>query len=127
MLAANLLQMVAPHADIEIVEEHFWMKKGVTTTAKIIAKSLGVGEGEIKSIRAGGIVGTHEVVFAFPSPTVRLRHESVNPEAFGESALFCAGQMEFLSSGLCTMEDLLIPAYIENARHLQSRLLAVDS
>jgi 4-hydroxy-tetrahydrodipicolinate reductase len=127
ILAANLLKMIAPLADVELVEEHFRLKKGVSSTAKIIAKSLGITEGDIKSLRAGGIVGTHEVVFGFPSQTVRLRHESVSPEAFGEGALFAAKQMEFLSPGLYTMEDLLIPAFVENARKLQPRILAVNS
>ncbi|MDH2902577.1 MAG: dihydrodipicolinate reductase C-terminal domain-containing protein [Actinomycetota bacterium] len=127
ILAANLLQLIAPHADVEIVEEHFRAKKGVSSTAKIIAKSLGVGECEVKSLRAGGIVGTHEVVFGFASQTVRLRHESVSAEAFGEGALFAAQQMASLPHGFYTMEDLLIPAFIENARKLQPRVLAVNS
>jgi 4-hydroxy-tetrahydrodipicolinate reductase len=127
ILAANLLQMIAPHADVEIVEEHFRMKKGVSSTAKIIAKSLGVTECDVKSLRAGGIIGTHEVIFGFPSQTVRLRHESVSAEAFGEGALFAAQQMEFLSPGFYTMEDLLIPSFIENARKLQPRVLAINS
>jgi 4-hydroxy-tetrahydrodipicolinate reductase len=127
ILAANLLQMIAPDADVEIVEEHFRMKKGVSSTARIIAKSLGVSECDIKSLRAGGIIGTHEVMFGFPAQVVRLRHESVSPEAFGEGALFAAKSMEFLSHGLYTMEDLLIPSFIENARKLQPRLLAVNS
>jgi 4-hydroxy-tetrahydrodipicolinate reductase len=127
ILAANLLQMIAPLADVEIVEEHFRMKKGVSSTAKIIARSLGVAECDIKSLRAGGIIGTHEVVFGFPSQTVRLRHESVSAEAFGEGALFAARRMEFLSPGFYTMEDLLIPSFIENARKLQPRLLAMNS
>jgi 4-hydroxy-tetrahydrodipicolinate reductase len=127
ILAANLLQMIAPQADVEIVEEHFRMKKGVSSTAKIIARSLGVTECDIKSLRAGGIIGTHEVVFGFPSQTVRLRHESVSPEAFGEGALFAVRRMEFLSPGLYTMEDLLIPSFIESARKLQPRHLAINS
>jgi 4-hydroxy-tetrahydrodipicolinate reductase len=127
ILAANLLQMIAPRADVEIVEEHFKLKKGVSSTAKIIARSLGVTECDIKSLRAGGVVGNHEVIFGFPSQTVRLRHESVNPEAFGEGALFAARQMEFLEAGFYTMEDLLIPSFIENARKLQPRLLAINS
>ncbi len=127
ILAANLLQMVAPHTDVEIVEEHFRLKKGVSSTARIIANSLGVLECDIKSLRAGGIVGTHEVIFGFPSQTIRMRHESVSPEAFGEGALFAIGQMEFLAPGLYTMEDLLIPAFIENARKLQPRVLAINS
>jgi len=127
ILAANLLQLIAPHADIQILEEHFRLKSGASATSKIIARSLGVEEGDIKSLRSGGIVGNHEVVFGFNSQTVRLRHESVSPEAFGEGAVFAARQMEHVAPGLYTMEDLLIPAFVENARRLQPRLLAVDS
>lgn len=127
ILAANLLQMISPLADVEIVEEHFRMKKGVSSTAKIIANSLGVTECDIKSLRAGGIVGTHEVVFGFQSQTIRIRHESVSAEAFGEGALFAAGQMQFVAPGLYTMEDLLIPSFIEGARRLQPRVLAINS
>ncbi len=127
ILAANLLQLVTPGADVEIVEEHFRLKRGVSSTAKIIARSLGVVECDVKSLRAGGIVGTHEVVFGFPSQTIRLRHESVSPEAFGEGAIFAAQHMQDLSAGFYTMEDLLIPAFVENARKLQPRVLAVNS
>ena len=127
ILAANLIQMIAPRADVQVVEEHFRIKKGVSSTAKVIASSLGVTECDIKSLRAGGIVGTHEVVFGFPSQTVRLRHESVNPEAFGEGALFAALHMSFLEPGFYTMEDLLIPSFIENARRLQPRMAAIAS
>ncbi len=127
ILVASLLHMIAPTADVEIVEEHFRLKKGVSSTAKVIARALGVLESEIKSLRAGGIVGTHEVVFGFPSQTVRLRHESVSPEAFGEGALFAAHSMIDVSPGLYTMEDLLIPSFIESARKLQPRLLAMNS
>ncbi len=127
ILAANLLQLITPGADVEIIEEHFRRKKGVSSTAKIIAHSLGVVECDVKSLRAGGIIGTHEVVFGLPSQTIRLRHESVSPEAFGEGAIFAAERMQGLSAGYYTMEDLLIPAFVENARKLQPRVLAVST
>ncbi|MDD2852666.1 MAG: hypothetical protein PHY09_12320 [Desulfuromonadaceae bacterium] len=33
-------------------------------------------EEAIKTIRAGGIIGVHEIIFGFPYQTVRLKHES---------------------------------------------------
>ena len=48
---------------------------------------------EIKSIRAGGIIGKHEVIFGFPSQTVRMIHESINREAFGNGAVFAINNL----------------------------------
>ena len=59
-------------------------------TAKRIAESLNISPGRIKKIRAGGIIGTHEILFGFPFQTVRLKHESISREAFGNGALFAA-------------------------------------
>ena len=75
ILAAKTLQKIAPHADISILEEHFRTKTEVSGTAKKIANALSVDENEIKTVRVGGIVGAHEVLFGFPFQTVRLKHE----------------------------------------------------
>ena len=77
ILAAKTLQKIAPHADISILEEHFRTKTEVSGTAKKIANALSVDENEIKTVRVGGIVGAHEVLFGFPFQTVRLKHESI--------------------------------------------------
>jgi 4-hydroxy-tetrahydrodipicolinate reductase len=65
----------------------------------------------IKSIRAGGIVGVHEVVFGFPQQTVRIRHESITREAFGHGALFVAERLVGMPPGLYKMDDLLLPYF----------------
>ena len=75
ILAAKTLHKIAPHADISILEEHFRTKTEVSGTAKKIANALSVDENEIKTVRVGGIVGAHEVLFGFPFQTVRLKHE----------------------------------------------------
>jgi hypothetical protein len=41
----------------------------------------------IKSIRAREIIGVHEMLVGFPYQTVRLKHESISREAFGNGAL----------------------------------------
>ena len=111
MLAAKVLKNIAPYTDIEIIEEHFKDKKETSGTAKKIAKELGVSEDEIKSIRAGGIIGHHEILFGFPFQTVRLKHESISREAFGNGALFAAINLVNKKTGLYSMEDLLIPYF----------------
>ncbi|RPJ64005.1 MAG: dihydrodipicolinate reductase [Dehalococcoidia bacterium] len=111
MLAAKVLSSIAPYTDIEIIEEHFKAKKEISGTARIIAKVLSLQEESIKTIRAGGIVGRHEILFGFPYQTIRLTHESISREAFGNGALFAALHLVDKANGLYSMEDLLIPYF----------------
>lgn len=111
LIAAKILKTIAPHTDIEIVEEHFKLKKEVSGTAKIIARTLGVEEEEIKSVRAGGIIGVHEILFGFPYQTVRLKHESITREAFGNGVLFAVENLKGKPKGFYSMEDLLLPYF----------------
>jgi 4-hydroxy-tetrahydrodipicolinate reductase len=115
IMAARILRNIAPCADIEIVEEHFKSKREVSATAKKIAGALGLSEEAIKSVRAGGIIGVHEIVFGFPHQTVRLKHESISREAFGAGALFAVEHINGKPEGLYTMEDLLVPYFLQNA------------
>lgn len=111
MLAAQALQRVAPQADIQITEEHFRGKPEVSGTALRLARALGLGHESIHVTRAGGIIGVHEVLFGLPTQTVRLRHESISREAFGEGALFAAAELVGRPAGMYRMEDLLTPYF----------------
>ncbi len=111
ILAAKTLSQISPSADIEILEEHFKLKGEVSGTAKIIADALDKDGSDIKSIRAGGIIGVHEILFGFPFQTVRLRHESLSRDAFGNGAVFAAQKLALLPPGLYKMEDLLLPYF----------------
>jgi 4-hydroxy-tetrahydrodipicolinate reductase len=111
LLAAKILKTIAPYTDIELIEEHFKDKKEVSGTALKISQTLGISETNVKSIRAGGIIGRHELIFGFPYQTVRLIHESIAREAFGNGALFAAKNILHKKTGLYCMEDLLIPYF----------------
>ncbi|MCX8524997.1 dihydrodipicolinate reductase [Chryseobacterium formosus] len=111
LFAASLLKNIAPDVDIEVVEEHFKAKSGVSGTAIKIAETLDIEESNINSVRAGGIVGKHEVIFGFPYQTVRLVHESISREAFGSGALFVAKHLKNYSKGLYNFEDILKPFF----------------
>jgi len=111
MLAAKVLSSIAPYTDIEIIEEHFKAKKEVSGTAKRIAKALSLPDESIKTIRAGGIIGRHEILIGFPYQTLRLTHESISREAFGNGVLFAAQHLIEKGKGFYTMEDLLIPYF----------------
>jgi len=111
IIAAKILKNIAPYTDIEVIEEHFKNKAEVSGTAKKIARCLDVPEEAIKTIRAGGIIGVHEILFGFPYQTVRLKHESIARETFGSGALFAAKHILDKNNGLYSMEDLLLPYF----------------
>jgi 4-hydroxy-tetrahydrodipicolinate reductase len=111
MLAAKILKTIAPYTDVEIIEEHFKNKKEVSGSAIKISQALSLPDTDIKSVRAGGIVGRHEVIFGFPFQTVRLIHESITREAFGNGALFAVQSIVDRKKGFYSMEDILIPYF----------------
>ena len=111
LFASKFLKKIAPWVDIQIIEEHFKGKEGVSGTAIKIAEALQLNKADINSIRAGGIVGRHEVIFGFPYQTVRLIHESITREAFGNGAVFVANNLMNKSAGLYNFEDILLPYF----------------
>lgn len=123
LLAAQTLQRIVPGVDIQIVEEHFRDKPEVSGTALRLAQALDMSDDAVHVIRAGGIIGVHEVLFGFPAQTVRLRHEAISREAFGNGAIFAARNIVDRENGLYQMEDLLLPYFAGqgNAAHRNGR------
>lgn len=118
LFAASLLKNIAPGVDIEVIEEHFKAKSGVSGTAIKIAETLDIEAENINSVRAGGIVGKHEVIFGFPYQTVRLVHESISREAFGSGALFVAENIKNKDKGFYNFEDILRPYFFRETAEL---------
>lgn len=118
IMAAKLLRSIAPFADVEILEQHFKEKPEVSGTARKIAESLELEAGKITSLRLGGIVGHHEVIFGFPYQTVRLTHDSIKREAFGTGAAFALSELAHCEAGFYTFDDLLM-------RKIRSQLTGV--
>ncbi len=108
ILAAKLLRDIAPFADVEVLEQHFREKPEISGTARKIAQSLSLDDSQITSLRLGGIVGHHEVIFGFPYQTVRLIHDSIKREAFGTGAAFALSQLAACDKGMYTFDDLLM-------------------
>lgn len=111
IVAAKVLRKIAPDIDIEVIEEHFRDKMEISGTALRIAEELDLNKQDVKSVRAGGIIGTHEILFGFPFQTVRLRHESISREAFGKGAMFAVEHLQGMPNGLYRMEDLMSPYF----------------
>jgi len=108
IMAARLLRKIAPFADVEIVEQHFKEKPEVSGTARKIAQSIDVDEDRITSLRLGGIVGHHEVIFGFPYQTVRLIHNSIERRAFGTGAAFALAELAHCGNGFYTFDDMMM-------------------
>ncbi|WP_166924288.1 4-hydroxy-tetrahydrodipicolinate reductase [Flavobacterium poyangense] len=111
LFASKFLKKITPWVDIEIIEEHFKGKDGISGTAIKIAEALDLEKEDINSVRAGGIVGKHEVVFGFPFQTVRLVHESISREAFGSGVVFVAENLVDKKEGFFNFEDILSPYF----------------
>ena len=119
MLASKLLRKIIPHADIEIVEEHFRDKKDASGTALRIAEQLQLNpKKHVNSIRVGGIVGKHEIIFGLPYQTIRLTHESINRAAFGTGAIFAAKWLIGKTPGLYSMEEVLQKKFIAQIENM---------
>jgi 4-hydroxy-tetrahydrodipicolinate reductase len=127
IIAAKTLQEIAPHADVSILEEHFKNKPEVSGTALKIASALSLNESDINSVRAGGIIGVHEVLFGFPYQTVRIKHESISREAFGSGARFALKEVQKREFGFYNMEDLVGRYFVDaNLRYSVDTQKAVD-
>lgn len=114
LVASQLLQKIAPHADIAIVEEHFKNKPEVSGTARRVADVLGLDHEQIRSIRAGGIVGRHEIIFGMPNQTIRMVHESISRAAFGQGAIFAANYLIGQPQGIYTMDQIITDMFRNN-------------
>ncbi len=114
---SKLLQRIVPDVDIEIIEEHFREKPDYSGTALRIAEDLGLDkERHVNSIRVGGIVGKHEVVFGLQNQTIRIIHESLSRAAFGQGAIYAAKWLSAKSNGIYTMEEAV---HLNFARNLK--------
>ena len=115
MVAAQILQRIVPHADIEIVEEHFKGKNEISGTAKKIANALNLDvEEHVNSIRVGGIVGHHEIIFGLPNQIIRFSHESISRAAFGQGAIFAVKFLIGQPAGVYTMETIIAEMFRKN-------------
>lgn len=114
LVAAQILQKIIPHADIEVVEEHFKGKKEISGTAQKIANVLSLEAEHVNSIRVGGIVGHHEIIFGLPYQIIRLSHQSLNRAAFGQGAIFAAKFLLEKPPGMYTMETVIAEMFRQN-------------
>ena len=99
--------------DVAIIDEHHRLKKDAPSgTAKALGDVIGHSNGGRKvpsysSVRAGAIVGEHEVIFAGHGETIRLRHSVTDRRIFARGAVEAALWLVKQKPGLYGMEDVL--------------------
>ena len=117
---------IFPDADIEIIEKHHNRKLDAPSgTALMIARSIENARGETKfvygrqgqqkreagevgihAVRAGNIVGEHEVIVATDTQIITLKHEAQSRALFAEGALAAAEFICGKPAGMYTMKDI---------------------
>jgi 4-hydroxy-tetrahydrodipicolinate reductase len=110
-LARKTASLLGEKFDVEVVEAHHHTKKDAPSgTAKRIVEILEGVRGSsvpVHSIRAGGIVGDHEVIFAGSGEQLALTHRASSRATFAEGALHAALWVVDKPAGLYRMEDVL--------------------
>lgn len=106
--AARLL----PGFDVDIVETHHVRKVDAPSgTARSLADAVGRGLGKpldssrIHAIRAGDVVGDHEVTFSGPGERVSIVHRATSRDLFALGALRMARWLAGQAAGMHTYEE----------------------
>lgn len=137
MLLTNIASSILNNYDFQVSEEHHSKKKDIPsgTALKIageIEKALtttGVpvkpGSVPINAVRAGGIVGKHEVSIAGDEDMLEISHQSFSRKAFASGAIR-ALKFVYKKTGYFEMSDVLnlsniLSNYIEHDMRRQAK------
>ena len=107
-------RQLAAVADIRILETHHRQKKDAPSgTARSLGDAVAEGRGtplaagDYASLRAGDIVGEHQVIFALQGEQIILEHRASDRAIFARGALSAALWLNRARAGLFHMTDVL--------------------
>jgi 4-hydroxy-tetrahydrodipicolinate reductase len=130
-LARQAARLLGPDADIEIVETHHRHKADAPSGTALqlgeaVAAALGgrledlatydrsagrgprrLGSIGFASLRAGGVVGDHDIHFGLAEEVLTLRHRALDRATFARGALRAARWVAGRAPGLYSMHDVL--------------------
>lgn len=128
-LAKKAAEVLYPGFNIEIVEAHHNQKLDAPSgTALMIANEISsvlpekvdyetnraakrekrpVNEIGIHAVRAGTIVGEHEVIFGGPDEVITIKHSAASRKIFANGALNAAAYLPGKEAGMYSMKDLI--------------------
>lgn len=131
LVAQAAQRLPAADWDIEVVEAHHRMKKDAPSgTALMLGEAAADGRGQalkdvrapireglgdervtgqigFSAVRAGGIVGEHQVIFAADDEILTLSHSARDRQLFARGAVIAALWARGRSPGLYGMQDVL--------------------
>jgi 4-hydroxy-tetrahydrodipicolinate reductase len=123
--ALNAILPMTDDFDIEITEKHHRYKADAPSgTAKTIMQEIKQHRADtqfvnayqherekhqigVHAVRAGTIVGEHEILFASQDEMITIKHEALSKQIFSQGALRAAKYLENKTSGLFHMKDLV--------------------
>ena len=137
MMLTNIASSILNNYDFQVSEEHHNKKKDIPSgTALKIAgeiekaltasgKAVKSGSVPINAVRAGGIVGKHEVVVAGDEDMLEISHQSFSRKAFASGAIR-ALKFVYKKTGYFEMSDVLnlnavLMNYIERDKNRQAK------
>ncbi len=143
MLLTSIASSILNNYDFQVSEEHHNRKKDIPsgTALKIageiekalVSSGLETDKGSIpiNAVRAGGIVGKHEVEIAGDEDMISISHQSFSRKAFASGALRAA-RFVYRKSGYFEMSDVLnlssiLGKYIESDKKRQANRRFVSS
>lgn len=110
-LLAELVRQAAkalPGFDLRIFEMHHRHKVDAPSgTALLLGQASGRGDVEYASLRAGSIVGEHQVILAGPQERIVLSHSAEDRTIFARGAMAAAKWGQGRKPGLYAMADVL--------------------
>jgi 4-hydroxy-tetrahydrodipicolinate reductase len=110
-LLAGLVRQAAkalPGYDLRVFEMHHRHKVDAPSgTALMLGKASQRNDVEYASLRAGSIVGEHQVILAGPGERVILSHSAEDRSIFAAGALAAAKWGQGMKPGLYAMADVL--------------------
>jgi 4-hydroxy-tetrahydrodipicolinate reductase len=127
-LVAEAASRLGPDYDVEVIETHHRMKKDAPSgTASRLVDILTAGAGRarvvhgrqgvvgekpkyeigVSSIRTGGVVGEHTVVFGCAGERLELTHKAESRAAFATGAVAAIRFLKGRAPGFYTIEDVL--------------------
>ncbi len=142
MLLTSIASSILNNYDFQVNEEHHNKKKDIPsgTALKIaveiekalISSGAKVNSGmiPINAVRAGGIVGKHEVVIAGDEDMLKITHQSFSRRAFASGAIR-ALKFVYKKAGYFEMSDVLnlgsiLSDYIEHDKNRQTKRIQYE-
>lgn len=141
MLLTNLASSILNNYDFQITEVHHKHKKDAPSgTAKKIAAEVlkgltasgvekSLADIPINAVRAGGVIGRHEVMIVGEEDEILISHESFSRKAFAQGAIrtvkFICGKSGYYEMSDVLNLQLLLRSLIEkeNHRHRKAKRL----